>query len=51
MDDLNLGKRKLINYLKLIINIGLIEQISNELLDGNDMEENITTDIVMEYFI
>lgn len=51
MDDLNLGKTKIANYLKLIINIGLIEPISNEFPDKNDMEDNITTDVVMEYFI
>ena len=51
MDDLNLGKTKIANYLKLIINIGLIEPISNEFPDKNDMEDSITTDVVMEYFI
>lgn len=51
MDDLNLGKTKIANYLKLIINIGLIENISNELPDKNDMEDNIITGIVMEEFV
>lgn len=50
-DDLNLGKTKIADYLRLIINIGLIEPLSNELLDRNDMENSITTDIVMEQFI
>ena len=51
LDDLNVGKRKINNYLRLIINLGLIESISNELLDRNDMEDSITTNMLMEHFI
>ena len=51
LEDLNLGKTKISDYLRLIINIGLIEPLSNELLDKNDMEDSITTNIVMEEFI
>lgn len=51
LEDLNLGKTKIADYLRLIINIGLIEPISNEFPDKNDMEDSITTNIVMENFI
>ena len=51
LEDLNLGKTKIADYLRLIINIGLIEPISNEFPDKNDMENSITTNIVMENFI
>ena len=51
LEDLNLGKTKIADYLRLIINIGLIEPISNELPDKNDMEDTITTNMVMEDFI
>lgn len=50
-DDLNLGKTKIINYLRLIINIGLMEPISNEIPDENDMEDNILRDNVFKNFI
>lgn len=50
-DDLNLGKTKIADYLRLIINIGLIEPLSNEFLDKSDMEESVTTNIVMKHFI
>ncbi len=46
-DDLNLGKTKTADYLRLIINIGLLEPISNEVADKNDMEDSITTNILM----
>ena len=51
LEDLNLGKTKIADYLRLIINIGLIEPISNELPDNTDMEDSITTNMVMEDFI
>ena len=51
VDNLNLGKAKVVDYSKLIINIGLIEPISNEFPDRNDMEDKVTTNIVREYFI
>ena len=51
LDDLNVGKTKISDYLRLIINMGLIEPISDELPDRNDMEDSITTDIVMNHFI
>ncbi len=51
LDNLNIGKTKIAYYLKLIISMGLIETISNELPDENDMEDFITTDIVMKHFI
>lgn len=51
LEDLNLGKTKIADYLRLIINIGLIEPISNELPDNTDMEDSITTNMVMEAFI
>lgn len=51
LNDLNVGKTKIADYLRLIINMGLIEPISNELPDNNDMEDSITTDIVMKHFI
>lgn len=50
MDDLNLGKTKIYAYLRLIINLGLVESISNEYVDNN-IEDNILRDIVMEHFI
>ena len=50
-DDLNLGKTKIADYLRLIINIGLIEPLSNEFLNKSDMEESVTTNIVMKHFI
>lgn len=51
LDDLNVGKTKIADYLRLIINMGLIEPISDELPDKNDMEDSITTNIVMKHFI
>lgn len=51
LDDLNIGKTKIADYLRLIINMGLMEPISNELPTTNDMEDSITTDIVMKHFI
>ena len=51
LDDLNIGKTKIADYLRLIINMGLIEPISNELLDENDMEDSITANIVMNHFV
>ena len=51
LENLNLGKTKIADYLRLIINIGLIEPISNELPDKNDMEDTITTNMVMKDFI
>ena len=51
LEDLDLTKTKIADYLRLIINIGIIEPISNELPDKNDLEDSITTDIVMEHFI
>ncbi len=51
LDDLNIGKKKVADYLRLMINMGLIEPISNELIDRNDLEDSITTNVVMEHFI
>ena len=51
LEDLDLAKTKIADYLRLIINIGLIEPISNELPDKNNLEDSITTDIVLEHFI
>lgn len=51
VDDLNLKQKKIKNYLKLIINIGLMESIANDLQDENDMEEEITKNITMKQFI
>ncbi len=50
-DEISLGKTKIYNYLGLIINIGLIEPISDELPNKNDMEDKILRDIVLEHFI
>lgn len=50
IDDLNLGKTKIYDYLRLIINLGLVESISSEYVDNN-IENNILQDIVMENFI
>lgn len=51
LDDFTLGKSKIADYLRLIINMGLMEPISDELPDKSDMEESITTDIVMNHLI
>ncbi len=51
LDDLNIGKTKIGDYLKLIINMGLMEPISNELPDRNDIEDDVTTNIVMKHFV
>lgn len=51
LDDFNVGKTKIADYLRLIINMGLIEPISDELPDKNDMEDSITTNIVLKNFI
>lgn len=51
LEDLSLGKTKIADYLRLIINIGLIEPITKEYPDKNDMEDTVTTNIVMEKFI
>ncbi len=51
LEDLTLGKTKIADYLRLLINIGLIEPISNNLPDKNNMEDSITTNMLMEDFI
>ena len=51
LDDLFLEKTKITDYLRLIINIGLIEPISNEFPNKYDMEDSIITNMVMEQFI
>ncbi len=51
IDDLNIGKSKIKDYLRLMINIGLIEPISKEILDKNNIEKNITNNMVMKNFI
>ena len=51
LDDLDIGKSKIADYLRLMINMGLIEPISDELPDKNDTEDSITTNIVMKHFI
>lgn len=51
LEDLDLAKTKIADYLRLIINIGLIESISNELPDKMNLEDSITTNIAMECFI
>ena len=51
LGDINMGKTKITDYLRLIINMGLIEPISNEIIDENDMEDSVTTDIVMSHFV
>ena len=51
LGNLDIAKTKIAYYLRLIINMGLIESISNELPNKIDMEESITTKIVMKYFI
>ena len=48
---LNLGKTKIADYLRLIINIGLVEPISNEFADKNGMEDSITTNILIRDLI
>ena len=51
LEDLNIGKTKIANYLKLIINIGLLESISNDYQNNNDIEDSIATNILMEDLI
>ena len=51
LDNFSLGKTKIADYLRLIINIGLTETISNELPNKYDMEESITTNMIMEQLI
>ena len=50
-EDLSLGKTKIANYLRLIINNGLIDPLSNELPDENDIEDYIITNIIMKDFV
>lgn len=51
LEKVDLAKTKIADYLRLIINMGLMEPISNGIPDNNDMEDSITTDIVMKHFI
>ena len=51
LEDLSLGKTKIADYLRLIINIGLIEPITEDYSDKNYIEESITKNIVMDNFI
>ena len=48
-DDLNLRKTKIADYLRLVIDIGLIDPISSELPDIFDMEDSITTNILIKH--
>lgn len=50
-DDINFGKSKIFNYLRLIISIGLIEPKSNTIQNITDVEEFVTTNIVMKQFL
>jgi len=49
--DLNIGKKKINDYLRFIINKGLVEPITNELLDENNIENNILRNMILEQFI
>ena len=51
LEDLNLGKTKISDYIKLIINIGLFETLSDDIQDVNDIEDSIITSIDMNDLI
>ena len=51
LENLNLTKTKIADYLRLIINVGLFEPISDGIPDKIDLEDSITTNILMECFI
>lgn len=51
IDDLNLNKTKMYYYLKLIINIGLLQNLSDEYADETNMEDKIINEIFFESFI
>lgn len=50
LEKLKLNKTKMINYIRLIVDKGLLEPLGN-LPDNNDMEENILNNIVISNFI
>jgi len=50
-EEISLGKTKIYNYLRLIVNMGLMGPISNEFPDKTDMEDKILRGIVLEHFI
>ena len=51
LDDFNIGKTKIFDYLRLMLNMGLIEPISNEIPDESNMEDSVLTDIVKKHFV
>lgn len=51
LDDLNLGKTKINDYLRMIIRNGLVESISNEYEDKTNREEEIVQKIIYEKFV
>lgn len=50
-DNLNLGKTKIYQFLKMAINLGLIENISDDMSEKTNMEDEITSKIFFESFI
>lgn len=50
-EELDIGITKINDFLKIFIDIGITESISDELLDGLDMETNVINKILFEPFI
>ena len=50
-EDIRLGKTKISNYIRLIINLGLVETFPTETSDNSNIEDNIIREIMLEKFI
>lgn len=50
-EDIRLGKTKISNYIRLIINLGLVETFPTETSDNSNIEDNIIKEIMLEKFI
>lgn len=50
-ENLDIGITKINDFFKVFIDIGITESISDELLDGLDMESNVINKILFEPFI
>ncbi|MEG1008763.1 MAG: sigma factor-like helix-turn-helix DNA-binding protein [Clostridia bacterium] len=50
-DDLNLGKTKIFQFLKMIIGLGLTESISDDMAEKTNMEDEVIKEIIFKLFI
>ena len=50
-ENLEIGVTKINDFFKILIDMGITESISNDLLDDSDLETNIANKILFESFI